>query len=151
MTIDDGQIKEALEWLIESAFVLEPIEQDSNEFKEFTTKDEGIYGYHTCPILLDGINTDMLDNYGSVSILIEDEADAPRLVTISDHKGSVAMGLYRLKPKSEIACVLMHFIFGLENNERLITCLQRCATEGFVPNPPHDVMFPATPMPWDGE
>jgi hypothetical protein len=139
-----AEVKEALEWLIQNAFTQERIEQEDNEFDVFT--NEGIYGYHTLSILLDGITTDMPAGYGSLSLLIEDEADKPRLVTIADHKGSVAMGLYKLIPKSEIAYTLLHFIVDIYKGSTLVSCLQYCTAEGFAPNPPHEVTYP---MPWD--
>lgn len=117
--ITQDQITESVTWLIGTQFELERIKRDSEEF-DTLTNEEGIYGYHTLGIALhDLAHVPMPQKYGTTSLLVMDECDEPRLVTLADHKGNVMLGFFRLKPKSASAYSALHFVVSLWNGSTL--------------------------------
>ena len=141
--ITQDQIHESIAWIICTQFILKRIEPDSEEFG--TLNADGIYGYHTLGILFHDLShIPMAKKYGTVSLLIMDECDHPRLVTLADHKGNVALGFFELVPTNMYAYKMLHFVVDLWNQSPLSD-----AVKDVLPSLPTDENADAYPMPFE--
>jgi hypothetical protein len=86
----------------------------------------------------------MAQKYGTVSLLIMDECDHPRLVTLADHKGNVALGFFELVPFNECAYKMLHLLYELWSQSTLSG-----AIKAVMPNLPAGENADAYPMPFE--
>ena len=141
--ITQDQIRESIAWIICTQFNLKRIEPDSEEF--CTLSAEGIYGYHTLGIIFHDLShIPMEQKYGTASLLIMDECDHPRLVTLADHKGNVALGFFELVPFNECAYKMLHLLYELWSQSTLSG-----AIKAVMPNLPAGENADAYPMPFE--